>query len=353
MLKYIYVDNENVTMEDVFPTMKCADKYDLPLLADICFEFVMRDLMSRNGKEADPARYLVHLENALAWAVGLDSVVENCLHYVDVHCKEVLKSERFTELQPSTLRTLLERDTFLAEEALIYAAVDRFAVAACTRDNLEPSPANRREVLGDQFYLIRFPLLTKKQISGLSAEGGMLDASTLKEIREDKQRFPMHPRRPPVIRVRDLEFQHQEKIFYNDYSLFFPALVMGTRGSGFLCLHLRDTSDDDEDHNVDDDEGETLMTVNPDQEEIVRAADYLYSGQSVFYDHREGTYIRAEHGCHLIALAGGYMKRRVGFNQIYLGHPEVMAWKKTRKNGTGKTDSVPKRRRSPDVAGSN
>ncbi|XP_055355080.1 BTB/POZ domain-containing protein 2-like [Paramacrobiotus metropolitanus] len=148
--------------------MQCADKYDLPLLTDFCLDFVLKDLTG-NGR-AD--RCLLHMDNALTWAVGIEGVVENCLHFVDVHCRGVLQSERFAELQPSTLRLILERDTLFAEESLICRAVDRWTVAVCTRSNLEPSPANRREVLGELFYLIRFPLMTVSQLTDLPPNSG-------------------------------------------------------------------------------------------------------------------------------------------------------------------------------------
>ncbi|XP_055355074.1 BTB/POZ domain-containing protein 2-like [Paramacrobiotus metropolitanus] len=109
--------------------------------------------------------------------------------------------EEFSELQPSTLRTILERDTLFANENLICVAVDRWAVAACTRGNLEPTPANRREVLGEMFYLIRFPVMTVMQVADLPADNGLLEASALVEMRHHKHRFPTRPRRLPVIRI--------------------------------------------------------------------------------------------------------------------------------------------------------
>ncbi|XP_055355061.1 uncharacterized protein LOC129600529 [Paramacrobiotus metropolitanus] len=373
MLKYIYADNEKVTLENVHPTMKCADKYDLSLLADTCFDFVIRDLVAEDRLTVDSPHCLLHLENALACAVGIDRVVENCLHYVDVHCEEVLRSKRFTELPPGTLRAILERDTLLADEDIIFTAVNRWAAAACARRNLEASPANRREVLGELFYLIRFPLLTPiSQVPDKPAKSGFFEALSLLDVCHDKGRFPTQPRRPPVILVGEVEFKHAEQVFVadSDETLYVPALVMGSRGSAALCLPLNyfnvrphpddydydseddeyhdDNKDDDYDGDADDDydENEDLMKVDPG--DIIRASDYLTARQPVWYNHEKAKYVKAEDCRHIIALPGR-PKREVAFDKIYLGHLQVMAWKKATEIGNGKAQAARKRKRSPDA----
>ncbi|XP_055355062.1 BTB/POZ domain-containing protein 2-like [Paramacrobiotus metropolitanus] len=173
----------------------------------------MRDLVAADRSGANTTSYLLHLENALACAVGIDSVVENCLHYVDEHCTGILMSERFTKVQPDTLRAVLDRDTLFTDEDIICTAVNRWAVAACKRSNLEPSSANRREVLGELLYLVRFPLLTITPVPDkpAKAKSGFSEALSLLDISHDKGRFPTQPRRSPVIRVGEVEFEHGRK----------------------------------------------------------------------------------------------------------------------------------------------
>ncbi|XP_055350795.1 BTB/POZ domain-containing protein 3-like [Paramacrobiotus metropolitanus] len=317
MLTYIYGDGEGMTKADVFPTLQCAvsaDKYDVSLLADICFNFIMEDLIKN---DEDPDRLLLHLENALTWAVGLDSVVENCLHFVDVHCEEVFKSQRFTELQPATLRAILERDTLFAEESLICMAADRWAVAACIRNDLEFSPANRREVLGELFYLIRFPAMTDSQVADLAADCGLLEASELSELRHDKQRFPMEPRTAPVIRVGDVEFQHKENVFVQKSHYWRPTVVVGARGSLVLCLR----------------------NSNPKQMshiplgDLIRASDILAAKQHVVYPVpgyanrvRDARYVRMTGDQHIIKMSG--KEETVKFSQIFLN---ILEWKRGRR----------------------
>ncbi|XP_055355064.1 BTB/POZ domain-containing protein 2-like [Paramacrobiotus metropolitanus] len=339
MLKYIYADKADVTVENVFPTMKCADKYDLPFLGDFCFGFFMQDLIPE-FRDADC--YLLHLENALMWAVGIESVVENCLHFVDVHSKIILRSERFTELQYNTLRAILERDTLFAEESLICMAVDRWAVAACTRSNLEPSAVNRRQVLGELFYLIRFPVMTVMQLTEMPAESGFLEASALVEIFHHRHRFNALPRRQPVIRVGDMEFKHQEEVFVFKPPYCTPAHVIGSRGSTAVCVPLEDEDDDE-----DDDDDDDLLKLSPEQ--LIRAADYCTLHQPVFFCRSEVKYIRSENGRHIVA--GSNREYKVNFSEICLEYDQAIAWRKTIANGSGKAPSVSTGKRSLDAAG--
>ncbi|XP_055356244.1 BTB/POZ domain-containing protein 3-like [Paramacrobiotus metropolitanus] len=101
MLRYIYTDEIDVTVEDALATMKCAEQYDLPPLAGHCLDSILRDL------HASDQNCLRHLEKALTLAFAGDSVLENCWHYVDVHCEKILKSEQFNELPLTTLRMIL------------------------------------------------------------------------------------------------------------------------------------------------------------------------------------------------------------------------------------------------------
>ncbi|XP_055355078.1 BTB/POZ domain-containing protein 6-like, partial [Paramacrobiotus metropolitanus] len=297
MLKYIYTDETDVTVEDAFPTMKCAEKFELQWLADHCFDFVLSDLHQTSGN------CLRHLENALMWAADNESVMENCWHFVDIYCEEILKSERFTELPSTTLRMILQRDTLLAEENIIYMAVDRWATALCARSNLEPTPQNRRHVLGDIFFLIRFPLMTDTQLADGPLNDLFLLPTELTDIYLRKHatakrplRFFTQPRRLPVIRVGDLEFKHKEEVFASDGGFSWsPALMIGTQGTKVRCESLRD------------DLRGRLMWREP--ADIIRASDIFVAGSDILYGDpiyfsQNAKYSRLENGSHTILMGG-------------------------------------------------
>ncbi|XP_055357192.1 BTB/POZ domain-containing protein 2-like isoform X2 [Paramacrobiotus metropolitanus] len=144
----------NLSPHNVFATMNVAMKYQLPALLQHCSEFVSHSLRASNC--------LLFLDNAVLW--GDAESLRMCMEMVDAY-SEVLFLEDFAGLQHETLMMVLRRNTLAANEDSVYKAAESWAFAACARNNLDPSPFNRRQVLGSAFRLIRFPLLTDALLS--------------------------------------------------------------------------------------------------------------------------------------------------------------------------------------------
>ncbi|XP_055350033.1 BTB/POZ domain-containing protein 1-like [Paramacrobiotus metropolitanus] len=160
---YIYTDAvKNLTQENIFPTIVCANKYDLPLLVIICCDFIVKGLTSGNC--------LNILDNAVLHADVAPSVLEKCLSLIDGSVDTVWQSEQFCAIGHKALCMILQRDTLAASEDTICSSVGRkdvharWAAKMCTRQNMDASSANRREVLGQALFLIRFSLLTDVQL---------------------------------------------------------------------------------------------------------------------------------------------------------------------------------------------
>ncbi|XP_055351472.1 BTB/POZ domain-containing protein 6-A-like isoform X2 [Paramacrobiotus metropolitanus] len=173
MLSYMYTDEaENLNADNVFHTMNCADKYDVAPLVQICLSMIYSQL--------DVDNCLFALEQAVQWHA--DTIVEKCWRLLDEKTEEILRSDHFTCIRQDTLRTILQRDTLSAGEQDIYSAIERWATEACKRNNMEPSAANRRQMLGEALFLVRFPLLTAAQLSDGPATGGLLSETELLSI---------------------------------------------------------------------------------------------------------------------------------------------------------------------------
>ncbi|XP_055356366.1 BTB/POZ domain-containing protein 6-like [Paramacrobiotus metropolitanus] len=342
MLKYIYTDKVDVDGDNVYPTMLCADKYDLPRLTDHCFGYILTELSTDTC--------LHHLEKALLWGAPAAHIVENCLHFVDVHCQEVLGSKDFTEIKNSTLRRIVERDTLFVEENIICTAVNNWAVAACARSNLEPSPTNRLQVMREVFRLIRFPLMTDKQLADGPAGSGLLTPSALMEIYLHKHAtmqhpvpsglFPTQPRQAPVIHVGGMEFKHEEEIFMEEGSHWYPAEVLGAHGSAVVGFSRR-----------------LDKMVMREPEKLIRVSDILTRGQKVLLcatGHwgpcTEGTYVEpGVDGWHEIDAAG--QERMMQLPEIILSNSQVDAWKMVKASSSkGNLSGRSQRKRSQNAA---
>ncbi|XP_055356247.1 BTB/POZ domain-containing protein 3-like [Paramacrobiotus metropolitanus] len=168
MLSYIYTDAvKDFTLDNVFHTLKCADKYDLPLLVAQCTEFVMGKLNVNNC--------LAIIDNAMHYAGAAPSILEQCLRLVDESAKTVWEAKHFSKIGEEALRIILQRDTLTANEHTILSSVNMWAMVMCLRRKLKnTSAANRREVLGQALFLIRFPLLTHAQLLDGPIANGLL-----------------------------------------------------------------------------------------------------------------------------------------------------------------------------------
>ncbi len=55
-----------------------------------------------------------------------------------------------------TLKAVMARETLNCRETFVFHAALRWSAAECQRRNIEPTIANRREVLGSTLHLIRY-----------------------------------------------------------------------------------------------------------------------------------------------------------------------------------------------------
>ena len=68
-------------------------------------------------------------------------------------------------LPVDTLVAVLERDTLGVREVRLFGAAVRWAEAEAHRQQLQPTPENKRKVLGKALTLIRFPLMTIEEFA--------------------------------------------------------------------------------------------------------------------------------------------------------------------------------------------
>ncbi|XP_055350806.1 BTB/POZ domain-containing protein 3-like [Paramacrobiotus metropolitanus] len=175
MLSYIYTDTvKTLSKDNVFQTLVCADKYDIPSLMEKCTRFIMDNLDTDNCLE--------HLEKIIRHKCTAPRVTKKCLRLIDESAEGIWLSDHFLALGQETLQSILQRDTLAADEDTIYWAVEKWASSACKQRNMEASAVNRREILGPALHLIRFPLLTEAQLMDGPAETGLLLHSELLDI---------------------------------------------------------------------------------------------------------------------------------------------------------------------------
>ncbi|XP_055350060.1 BTB/POZ domain-containing protein 3-like [Paramacrobiotus metropolitanus] len=194
MLRFMYTDTvAGFTPDNVFDTLICADKYELPLLVVMCTDFIL-DMLNTNN-------CLHILDRAVRYANAPPTILEKCLCLVDESALIVWQSDQFCAIGLEALRSILRRDTLTANEETICSSADKWAEINCTRHNIDASSINRREMLGQTLFLVRFPLLTDTQLldgpekTGLLLQSEVLDIYRYKHATIKPQLpFPTDPR---------------------------------------------------------------------------------------------------------------------------------------------------------------
>ncbi|XP_055352042.1 BTB/POZ domain-containing protein 3-like [Paramacrobiotus metropolitanus] len=237
MLRFLYTDTVDLRTDNVDATMMCADKYEVPLLVEKCWELMSAHLAVDNC--------LFILENCC-----IETIVQRCLEFIDKFADNVLASDGVAALGKGTLAKILQRDTLSVKEQNVYLAAEKWALNECTVRKLEPSGAHRRQVLEEVLYLVRFPLMSYAQLAEGPGKSGLLLESEMRDLYQYKfsatkpplafstESRPGHANRidepiaGPAYPVAAIIFDHQEKVFVKltmDAETWVPGEIIGMR----------------------------------------------------------------------------------------------------------------------------
>ncbi|XP_047487894.1 BTB/POZ domain-containing protein 6-A-like isoform X1 [Penaeus chinensis] len=88
-----------------------------------------------------------------------------CLDVVDRGTQSVLSTEFLEELDSTTFQLILKRSTLnVPNELKVFQALQRWSTAECKRRMLPLTPDNRRAVLGNLLYHVRFLCMNNEQL---------------------------------------------------------------------------------------------------------------------------------------------------------------------------------------------
>eukprot|EP00095_Tigriopus_kingsejongensis_P003215 snap_masked-scaffold699_size109694-processed-gene-0.7 protein:Tk03215 transcript:snap_masked-scaffold699_size109694-processed-gene-0.7-mRNA-1 annotation:"btb poz domain-containing protein 2" len=125
--------------------------------------------------------YTVGLASSMAVRAGskpkancCQSLMKDCLEFIDARATDVLESEDIEDIDISALKMVICRETLcLRSELDVYQALLRWSGRECKRQKIEITRANRREVLEGAQYLVRYLTLNQEdfiEASGLLSE---------------------------------------------------------------------------------------------------------------------------------------------------------------------------------------
>lgn len=76
-----------------------------------------------------------------------------------------IKSEGFVDIDLKTFESILARETLNCKEINLFEAALNYAHAACNKIEVDPTPQNKRQILGQILYLIRLPTMTLEEFA--------------------------------------------------------------------------------------------------------------------------------------------------------------------------------------------
>lgn len=114
---------------------------------------------------------------------AMRGLLDKCLRLIDQNADRILLQEAIEDMDEDGLREIVKRDTLrVASEYHVFLALDRWTNRECKRRKLALNARNRRRVLGDLFYEIRFPYLKPEELLRKPIQTGLLSENELKMV---------------------------------------------------------------------------------------------------------------------------------------------------------------------------
>ncbi|XP_075222873.1 BTB/POZ domain containing protein 3 lute isoform X1 [Lycorma delicatula] len=164
LLKYLYCDEIQLEADTVLATLYVAKKYIVPHLARACVNYLETSLTAKNA-------CLLLSQSRLFEEPNL---MQRCWEVIDAQAEMALHSEGFVDIDLNTLESVLGRETLNCKEMHLFEAALNWAAAECTRRDIEPTPQNKRQVLGSALYLVRIPTMSLDEFANGAAQLGIL-----------------------------------------------------------------------------------------------------------------------------------------------------------------------------------
>lgn len=164
MLRYLYCDEIQLEDDNVLSTLYVAKKYIVPHLCRACVNFLETSLTAKNA-------CLLLSQSRLFEEPEL---MQRCWEVLDAQAEMAIKSEGFVDIDIKTFETILARETLNCKEINLFEAALTWAHNACVKSDIEPTPQNKRQILGKALFLIRIPTMTLEQYANSVAQLGIL-----------------------------------------------------------------------------------------------------------------------------------------------------------------------------------
>jgi len=159
-IKFLYTGNiawTELSAKTILGILLCSQLLDVPRLKPEARKGLMSKLNTDNA--------ISLLETAL---LSKDNdLEEKSLEIIDKSAQTVLKSDAILQAKQQTLFKIIKRRKLAVEESQVLDVCLKWSEKECERKGLALTQANKRQVLGNIFFQIRFPILPPLRIAEL------------------------------------------------------------------------------------------------------------------------------------------------------------------------------------------
>ena len=168
-LKFLYTNKCNwgsLTVEDVGFVMYLSKKYIVSSLTEECVQFLKGEMEPRN--------VLYILEQAIHF--DEKHLEMKSWKFIDQNAQQIVILDCFSSISHKILACLLKRDGLKISEVKLFKAVLKWIDYQCSQKGLDPTRENRRSVIGDAIYDLRFLDMREDTFAKNVATSGLLTA---------------------------------------------------------------------------------------------------------------------------------------------------------------------------------
>ena len=163
-LRFLFTDECNLSTDNAVFVLYLAKKYIVPSLAQKCIEFLEANLRVENAV------------TVVQQAIQFDEkkLERKCWDLIDVETRGAIASDAFTDISQATLAELVNRESLNVKEVDLFKAVLKWSEAECSRKEIDANPKNKRVVIGNAIYQIRFASMTPQEFAQNASQSGIL-----------------------------------------------------------------------------------------------------------------------------------------------------------------------------------
>lgn len=154
-LQFFYLAKVELTAENIVEVCGLIDKYDVPQCLAVCEKYLQLTVTTDLAFQ--------YYELALSFMFSRE-IVQSFVNIIVMDISKTLKSPEFLQCTESALKSIIQSDKLMCDEFEVFEATIAWATASLLKKGLTATPLNIRAELGECFYLVRFPVMTLKQL---------------------------------------------------------------------------------------------------------------------------------------------------------------------------------------------